>query len=185
MVFSINSVIAVRRFKMPIGAWQGCFKRRTESAGNRLLERPIDRGSKPFLGTSDRFLLGFGKETTDGYGCRICSLKGANSKRSKAPANKLSSPPPGTSYPLVRLSCVDSQPVYKSLGYLGNQRRAFIVGCPQGGFDFFCLKSLAVIVVCELQHLVARYITPKRLRRCPAFLCNGATPFAERPYFTL
>ena len=58
------------------------------------------------------------------------------------------------------------------------------MGGPQSGFYFFCLKSLAVIVVRESKHLIARHLTPKRLSRCAAFLCNGATPFAERHYFT-
>ena len=56
---------------------------------------------------------------------------------------------------LVRLRCVDSQSAYKSFGYLGYQRRTFIVGCPQSGFYFFCLKSLAVVIVREPKHLIA------------------------------
>lgn len=67
----------------------------------------------------------------------------------------------GIRYTLVRLVCARSNPVYKSLYYTGNERGAFFDGRPQSCLQFLGQKSLALIIVGESKHVVARLLIVK------------------------
>ena len=67
----------------------------------------------------------------------------------------------GIRYTLVRLVRARSNPIYKSLCYVGNERGTFFNRRPQSCLQFLGQKSLALIIVGESKHVVARLLIVK------------------------
>ena len=67
----------------------------------------------------------------------------------------------GIRYTLVRLVRARSNTIYKSLYYAGNERGTFFDGCPQSCLQFLGQKGLALIIVGESKHVVARLLIVK------------------------
>ena len=67
----------------------------------------------------------------------------------------------GIRYTLVRLVRARSNPIYKSLCYVRNERGTFFNRRPQSCLQFLGQKSLALIIVGELKHVVACLLIAK------------------------